>query len=218
MKNQNWYFHFFLSLLFVASYSTTWATSKTQEPNILLEDRFEVNKNHPYFEAFKKVEEKLGIASIYYANLSCAGNTRQEKGGPLVANKRGKNSLIFTLQFEDRIEFDTLQNCVHVENNDGFIGSIRNWFTSWFEDDWAHDDVIHSIKGSLPSIVETTWVKQIERQRTTPMGIKLSEAAEVTIAIRKLDQELVKIVHQGTLPKGAHEFVWPHRDVSKGYY
>ena len=204
-------------LIFAISYVKA---SAQETPTILLEERFPINQDHPYFETFKQEEAKRGIAYIYYANLSCAENSRQERGGPLVTNKRDENSLIFTLQYDNRVVYDTLQNCVHLKGAEemGLFGSIRNWATSLFTSDWNHNKNFHTIKGKLPPVVKQTWVEQRDRQIATPIGIELLEEAMVRIDIKTLDNQLVTTVHQARLSKGIHEFTWVHHNVSKGYY
>ena len=129
--------------------------------------------------------------------------------------------MIYTLQFEDRVEYDTLQNCMHINVNThlGMFHSIRsslhNWVTSWFPSD---SDVTVYIKGDLPPVSKQTWVTQRDRQKATPFGIELLGQAQVNIDIKQVDGQFIKNIHTGDLGKGVHEFTWSHEKVTAGDY
>lgn len=75
------------------------------------------------------------------------------------------------------------------------------------------------IEKNLPAIVKQTWVTQVDGQRTTPLGIELSEAAPVKIEIRKADNKsVVAVLVDEELEKGVHNFEWKHKNASKGDY
>lgn len=196
-------------------------------PTIRLEEKFAVNKNHPYFGLFQKTEQKaateedwnLDIKAIYYANLSCAGTTRSKIGGPLVTNKRDKNSLIFTLDYGDRIEYDTLQNCVHPpgHDNDGFAYNVKGGLGNWFGKQ-IYNATNNDIKGSHPAVVKSQWVQQSDNQKQTPMGIELLDKATVKIEVYTTRGKHVKTVADGVFKPGIHEFVFPHVNIKRGTY
>ena len=194
------------------------AEAALKTPTILLEEKFEVNKNHQYFDLFQKVKRKsegsskLDIKTIYYANLSCAGTTRQKLGGPLVTNKGDKNSLIFTLDYGDYVEYDTLQNCVHPPGHD-----LDNWFSRLLGKQ-IYNASDNNIRGHHPEVVESQWMEQRDNQKQTPMGIKLRGEAEVRIEIKTKNGQPIATIANGTFQKGTHEFVWPHVNVKKGTY
>ena len=193
-------------------------------PAILLEEKFEVNKKHKYFNTFHtlkggdEAEGKKYIKSIYYLNLSCAGSTRNNIGGPLVTNKGDKNSLIFTLDYGDRIEYDTLQNCVHPpSDNDGYEYKVKGWLPN-FIGKQIYKATDNDIRGHHPAVVEMTWVEQSDNQKQTPIGIKLRGAATIKIEISTTKGQHLSTIADGTFEKGKHEFIFPHVNIKKGTY
>ena len=195
-------------------------------PTIRLEEKFAANKNHPYFELFQKTEQKaaveadwnLDIKAIYYTNLSCAGSSRSKLGGPLVTNKGDKNSLIFTLDYGDRIEYDTLQNCVHPpSDNDGYAYKAKGWLPN-FIGKQIYKATDNNIKGSHPAVVKSQWVQQSDNQKQTPMGIELLGKATVKIEIFTTKGKHITTVADGVFEAGKHEFIFPHVNIKKGTY
>ena len=195
-------------------------------PIIRLEEKFATNKNHEYFDLFQKVERKaieeadwkLDIKAIYYANLSCAGTTRSKLGGPLVTNKGDKNSLIFTLDYGNRVEYDTLQNCVHPpEDNDGYEYEVKGRLANWFGKQ-IYKATNTNIKGSHPAVVKSQWVVQSDNQKQTPMGVELLGKAAVKIEIYTTKGKHIKTVADGVFEAGKHEFVFPHVNIKRGTY
>ncbi len=195
-------------------------------PTIRLEEKFAANKNHPYFELFQRTEQKaateadwtLDIKAIYYTNLSCAGSSRNKIGGPLVTNKGDKNSLIFTLDYGDRIEYDTLQNCVHPpSDNDGYAYKTNGWLPN-FIGKQIYKATNNNIKGSHPAVVKSQWVQQSDNQKQTPMGIELLGKAAVKIDIFTTKGKHITTVADGIFEAGKHEFVFPHVNIKKGIY
>lgn len=188
-------------------------------PVIRLEEKFVTNKNHPYFKLFKEVERKaaegrkLNIKGIYFANLSCAGTTRPKLGGPIVTNKGDKNSLIFTLDYGDYVEYDTLQNCVHPPGHE----ASKGWFSN-FIGKQIYKATDNDIRGQHPAVVESQWVEQSDNQKQTPIGIKLRGAATVKIAIETTKGQPIKTIANGIFEEGTHEFTFPHVNIKKGTY
>jgi len=195
--------------------STVVAPLKT--PIIRLEEKFKVNKNHPYFDLFQTTKHseddgKLDMKNIYYANLSCAGTTRQKLGGPLVTNKGNKNSLIFTLDYGSYIEYDTLQNCVHPSGQEA-----QGWLSNWFGKQ-IYKATNNDIQGHHPAVVKSQWVQQSDNQKQTPMGIELLGQATVKIEIYTTKGKHITTVADGVFEAGAHEFIFPHVNIKKGTY
>ncbi|GEM_PF-6047091 len=201
------------------------AKEEVTTPTIRLEEKFATNKNHPYFELFQEVAQKaaiegrkLDIKAIYYTNLSCAGSTRNNIGGPLVTNKRDKNSLIFTLDYGDYIEYDTLQNCVHPSgHNDGYAYKVKGWLPN-FIGKQIYKATDNDIRGHHPDVVEMQWVEQSDNQKQTPIGIKLKGTARVKIEIATTKGKPITTLADGTFEKGKHEFIFPHINIKKGTY
>ena len=193
-------------------------------PTIRLEEKFSANKNHKYFDTFDNLKERDGTAgkeyikSIYFANLSCAGASRKKLGGPLVTNKDDKNSLIFTLDYGDHIEYDTLQNCVHPPDyDDGFEFNLKGWLPNLIGKRIYKATNI-DIQGNHPDVVETQWVQQSDNQKQTPIGIKLKDRADVFITVETTKGQPVLVVANGVFEAGTHEFIFPHVNIKKGTY
>lgn len=198
---------------------------KSLTPTIKLEEKFAVNKNHPYFELFQEVAQKgaiegrkLDIKAIYYTNLSCAGTSRSKLNSPIVSNKGDKNSLIFTLDYGDRIEYDTLQNCVHPEGqNDGYAYKVKGRLSNWFGKQ-IYKATNTNIKGSHSPIVKSQWVQQSDNQKQTPMGLELLGQATVKIEVFTTKGKYITTVADGVFEAGKHEFIFSHINIKKGTY
>ncbi len=211
----------------------TKVSEKPTLPVIRLEEKFTTNRNHPYFKLFQEVEgkavtegRKLDIKGVYFANLSCAGTTRQKKGSPIVTNRGDKNSLIFTLDYGDRIEYDTLQNCVHPpkeETNNTTSEILESFkvikkFLQLDNDESTTTGIYGSVDGDLPEVVESNWITSSDNQKQTPIGIKLRGAATMKIAIQTTKGQPVLTIADGIFEKGVHEFIFPHVNIKKGTY
>lgn len=194
--------------------SLSQSTSSTQ-PIIRIEDRFDVNRDHPYFMIMKQIydfspqEQNIYFAQLHAQNSRC---TAQNPGkGRLIRGQGGNNSWIFTLNYGTHVVYDTLQNCVHPGPGDRL-------YDAWDRQRQGKRNEYKNYSlpiGSLPSGVSNNIRSPIDDALRIKLDLK--QKRQVKIYVETLDGRLYHTITDSHL-KGNFSLKWDVTGVPKDTY
>lgn len=182
---------------------------------ITLDPNHEVNRRHPYIETLMKKDPSF-LSTVYRINKE---NTPVQDGPTdIITQAGGKNSLVFTINDQGTIRYDTLQNRVHFSQPKA---SFRTKIYEYFNKMRAlfvgkRDSETFTVAGSLPrGVYHSINYKPATNRLFLTLGL-LNKPSKVTIEIVDTKDQVITSFIDKELAIGEHRWEWQAKD--KGSY
>lgn len=182
---------------------------------ITLDPNHEVNRRHPYIEILMKKDLSF-LSTVYRINKE---NTPVQHGQTdIITQAGGKNSLVFTINDQGTIRYDTLQNRVHFGQHKAisrtkiydYFNKIRALFVN------KRDSETFTVAGSLPrGVYHSVNYKPAKNRLFLTFGL-LNKPSKVTIEIVDTKDQVIASINDKELAIGEHRWEWQAKE--KGAY
>ncbi len=220
------------SFLCITTFVNAQATVQKQNYQVSLDAQMAVNKAHPYIDLFSSKDD-LYIAWLYATNKKNMKNTpKYANPAVIVDDSEGNNSLIFTLENENGISYDTLRNSVHEvyeSRSQSLLNKIRGLTKIFGNDDgWSmigknkysyrDSDMrdLQDLQGSLP---EGSMMYLEDKNWGLKFGIKVAELkSQVKVTITNEAGNQVSTIVEKELRRGWNNFKWKRKNLPHGVY
>ena len=222
------------SFLVITTFVNAQAPAEKQNYKVSLDAQNEVNKAHPYIDHYSS-EDDMYIAWLYSINKKNMKNMPQfANPAVIVSDSEGNNSLIFTLENENGIKYDTVRNSVHVihENKGQSIMDKLRQLSKIFEnigdEGWSLIDKnkyryynreernLQDLQGSLP---KGSMMYLEDKNWGLKFGVLVPEQkAQVKVTIYNKGGEQVDTIVDKELRRGWNNFKWKRKKLPHGIY
>lgn len=165
----------------------------------------DTNKNHKYKNIYSQKDEDY-IKWIYTISRNVNGYTADKSNEKKYYHDgRGNNPIVFTVEENNEIRFETYRNAVKPSRNKTSNFSIN-----------IPDYKMPRIEGSLPKGVMTYFS---DSSKGIEMGIEIdNKSRKVKIEILDMAKNLVHIIEDNTLESGWNHYKWDISDVTPDDY
>lgn len=203
------------SFLLITTFVNAQASAKKQNYQVSLDAQNSINKAHPYIDLYS-YKDDLYIAWLYATNKKNMKNTpKYANPAVIVDDSEGNNSLIFTLENENGVKYDTLRNSIHdfrpgEKDSWSFVQELKERFFG--QDDFG----TQNLKGSLPE-GSMMWLE--DKNWGLKFGVKVAALkSHVKITITNEAGNQVSTVVDKELRRGWNNFKWKRKKLPHGVY
>jgi len=181
-----------------------------------------VNNRHPYVDFFREQDNDY-LQWLYVTNSvnMMTNNAEDYYGERRILNRSGgNNTLIFKVENEQQVQYDTLRNSVHpnLEDQDQKeewdVFGIRKSIAKWRGLNTLKD---RNIRGDLPRCCMAYIESRRSRKITVGVNV-VSSKSEVDIQVLNKKNEVVDILVDKSLLKGWSDYEWVRGTNPRGKY
>ncbi|MEZ5040465.1 MAG: hypothetical protein R2828_11245 [Saprospiraceae bacterium] len=178
---------------------------------ITLDPDHEVNQRHPYIETLMKKDLSF-LSTVYRINKE---NTPVQHGPTdIITQAGGKNSLVFTINDQGTIRYDTLQNRVHFgQPKASFRTKVYEYFHKMRTLFVGKRDLeAYTVTGRLPrGVYHSVNYKPATNRLFLTFGL-LNKPSKVTIEIVDTKDQVIASINDKELAIGEHRWEWQAKE------